>query len=206
MRRYSPIHGYLLQGISVILNLAIIAVIALTPIWVYLDATKHKIGKVEGISGLTNNSAGVWGIVTLGLWIVTFPLYLIKRKALIERAQEHPVEVKGRAAKATVFAIIGGSWVALAALGTAAQQLPTCDAAETAHVVASIINDLPIAKASGARFVSLKGITEQGYNATDEIRSCRATLITSAGEDTVQYSLRWQNKDALQFYAEVRIQ
>lgn len=62
-------------------------------LFVYFDATKNKIGKVPGEKGFTNMSAGVWAIGTWLLWIVAFPLYLINRKKLIEKAQNSPQEV-----------------------------------------------------------------------------------------------------------------
>lgn len=86
-------------------------VFAGSAIWVYLDATSHGIGKDKDTGGLFNLSAGAWGAVTLGLWIIGFPGYLIKRRALIERAKSAPVEVKGRGVKTAIFAVLGGLWV-----------------------------------------------------------------------------------------------
>jgi hypothetical protein len=86
-------------------------VITGSAIWVYLDATKNKIGKVKDKKGFFNLSAGAWGASTLGFWIISFPSYLIKRKALLEIAKTSPVEVKGRAGKTIVFVIVGGLWL-----------------------------------------------------------------------------------------------
>ena len=72
-----------------------VALVAISAVWVYLDATKNKIGKNPGEKGMFNMSAGAWGAATLGLWIVAFPSYLIKRSDLIEKAKENPVDVKG---------------------------------------------------------------------------------------------------------------
>ena len=77
--------------------------------WVYLDATASKIGKTPA-GGLFNLSAGAWGIVTLGIWIVGFPAYLIKRNALKRLALEHPVEVNGRMLKACLIGGAGVLW------------------------------------------------------------------------------------------------
>lgn len=60
--------------------------------FVYSDASKHKIGKIPEEKGLFNNSAGMWTIGTLLLWIVFFPSYLIKRSELITKAKEKPQE------------------------------------------------------------------------------------------------------------------
>lgn len=58
------------------LGVAIVAVVSASAIWVCLDATK-KIGKIEAAGGMFNVSAGAWAAVTLFLWIIGFPAYLI---------------------------------------------------------------------------------------------------------------------------------
>jgi hypothetical protein len=74
-------------------------------IWVYWDASENKIGRIPGAKGSTNTSAGSWGVVTLGLWIVGFPMYLMNRTRLIEAAKENPVESGARPLKALMLAI-----------------------------------------------------------------------------------------------------
>lgn len=84
-------------------------IIAFTPLWVYLDATKNKIGQVIG-SDETKNinfSAGGWAISILALWIIAFPVYLMQRRKLIEKAQKYPVTVENRIAKAIGLSSIG---------------------------------------------------------------------------------------------------
>ncbi|MBL3527062.1 MAG: hypothetical protein JMN29_05125 [gamma proteobacterium endosymbiont of Lamellibrachia anaximandri] len=188
------------------LNAIIIAVVAVSAVWVYLDATKNKIGKIPDGKGMFNMSAGAWGVVTLLLWIIGLPAYLIKRGDLIEKAKENPIEVKGRGGKAAALSIIGGLWVLMSVGGVALSALPGCDSTETKSLVGQIINGLPLVKASGAQFVSVKNATEQGYNQEAEIRSCSGTLVTTAGEDNLQYSIKWQNKDKGEFYVEAQIQ
>jgi len=89
------------------LNLIITIVVIISSIWVYLDATKNKIGKIKDEKGLFNMSAGAWALVTLLLWIVGMPAYLIKRKSLIEKAEDHPVETSGRVIKILGLLLIG---------------------------------------------------------------------------------------------------
>lgn len=60
--------------------------------FVYFDTSKNKIGKIPGETGLFNNSAGMWTIGTLLLWIIFFPAYLVKRKELIAKAKDKPQE------------------------------------------------------------------------------------------------------------------
>ena len=56
-------------------------------------------------------SAGAWSVVTMFLWILGFPAYLIKRSSLVDRAKTQPVEVKGRWIKLSILGIIGALWI-----------------------------------------------------------------------------------------------
>jgi hypothetical protein len=105
------------------LSTLIVLVVSASSVWVYLDATKHKIGKIPD-GGPFNSSAGLWGTATLLLWIIVLPMYLIKRRKMIERAQEHPVTVRGRGLKAGILSFIGGLWF-LSALSSAGPIMPT---------------------------------------------------------------------------------
>ena len=102
------------------LDVLIVAIIVICSLEVYLDATGKKIGKIPGAGGMFNMSAGAWATVTMGLWIIGFPAYLIKRSSLIEAASQHPREVKHRALKATVLGVIGALWVLLTLAGAMA--------------------------------------------------------------------------------------
>lgn len=93
------------------INTVLVAVLVVSAVWVYIDATGHKIGKVKDAGGLFNMSAGAWCVVTLLLWIVGFPSYLIKRGALIERAKTSPIEVKGRWVKVAILGVLGALWI-----------------------------------------------------------------------------------------------
>ncbi len=188
------------------LNAIIIAVIAASAVWVYLDATKNKIGKTTNGKGIFNMSAGAWSIVALLLWIIGFPAYLIKRRALIEKAKENPIEISGRNRKIATLSIVGGLWVLIMLLnGTALSGLPGCDSTETKSLLGQIINSMPLIKASGAQFVSVKNVTEQGFNKQAQIRSCSGTLVTTSGENNLQYSVKWRNKKKGEFYVEAQI-
>ena len=75
-------------------------------LFVYWDATKNKIGRLPSEKGLFNMTAGSWAFSMFLIWIVAFPAYLLKRKGLIEKAQNHPIEVSGRGIKLTIFTVI----------------------------------------------------------------------------------------------------
>jgi len=89
----------------------IVLIIVASAVWVYVDATGHKIGKVKEAGGMFNMSAGAWSVVTMFLWIVGLPAYLVKRSALVERAKAAPIEAKGRWVKVAILCIVGGLWV-----------------------------------------------------------------------------------------------
>lgn len=57
---------------------------------VYWDAAKNKVGKISGDTGRYNFSALRWGLLS-ALLIPGF-IYLTRRKELLARAREHPVE------------------------------------------------------------------------------------------------------------------
>ncbi len=102
------------------LSVLIIVAVVICALWVYWDATGNKIGKVSGTGGLFNMSAGAWATVTMFLWIIGFPSYVIKRSALINTAKSHAVDVKGRVMKTVVLGVIGALWVLFVLAGTIA--------------------------------------------------------------------------------------
>jgi hypothetical protein len=136
-------------------------VITCTAIWVYLDATKNKIGKIANTGGMFNMSAGAWGTVTLLLWIVGFPAYLIKRSALITLASKQPIEVGGRIAKAVTLAIVGGAWLALSApshmSGSISVSTPDTDTMQDINnqVAVGMVKQYEMAKRNGANSIDL---------------------------------------------------
>ena len=95
----------------------ITAFIAFSAVWVYFDATKNKIGKIPDEKGIFNMSAGAWAIVTLFLWIIAFPSYLIKRNSLLNKAKEKPVDVTERSGKLTALSLVAILWVVLSSGG-----------------------------------------------------------------------------------------
>jgi hypothetical protein len=99
-------------------RLLVVIVIVISALWVYWDATGNRIGKVSGAGGFFNMSAGAWATVTMFLWIIAFPSYLIKRSTLLEVATRHPVAVKGRVIKAAILLAVGICWVLVLLAGT----------------------------------------------------------------------------------------
>lgn len=158
------------------LNVIIVAIVVVSAIWVYLDATKNKIGKVQGAKGMFNMSAGAWGTVTLLLWIIGFPAYLIKRRSLIEKANENPIEISGRGLKTGVFVVIGGLWFLLTLSSVPMSSLSSFGSPNIAmvkngslnscsgHTVEEMVNGFLSSPSwdsgtsdSGAEFVNIKG-------------------------------------------------
>jgi len=184
----------------------VVAIIATTSAWVYVDATLNKIGKIPEAKGMFNMSAGAWAIVTLGLWIVGFPAYLIKRKSLIAKAKTRPVEVKARIAKTGALALVGGLWTFVAFNGPRPSlSLPACDSSDMTNLVGRLITDLPIVKEAGVQYVSMKNIEEPEYDREKEVRACTGTLVPPEGEDVVQYRIWWDAEGAGQVHVEAQI-
>ena len=185
------------------LNVIIVSVIVCTAIWVYLDATKNKVGKVEGAGGMFNMSAGAWSIVTLLLWIIGFPAYLIKRGSLIERAKEHPVETIGRGGKTAALGIAGGIWILLSRAACISGDVPACDGREVVALATQSIKDTPLIKLSGFEVKGISFPAEVSYNSSTETRVCRAQLAHALGNEMIQYSVQWHDKAKHLIYVQI---
>lgn len=183
------------------------AMIFVVAIGVYVDATANKIGKIQGKRSLINNSAGMWAIGIILLWIVVLPLYLIKRGKLIELAKENPVTANNRAGIIVLMSFIGCAWIALlwpvSTDTTTAIELPLCDSADTNQVLSQIVNSQPAAVKTGLRYVAVNDATERGYNPADAIRVCSGSLVTTGGEIPIQFNVKWQDATAGAFQIEV---
>lgn len=59
----------------------ILLIVIGTSIWVFFDAKKIGVKKGQ-MKGVCNMGPGGWFIVCLLLWIIGFPMYLIKRSEL----------------------------------------------------------------------------------------------------------------------------
>ena len=167
-------------------------VVSCSAAWVYFDATRQGIGKEEGKGGLFNMSAGAWAVATLGLWLIGFPAYLIKRRRLIAQASERPVTPKWRPFKLGLFVMVAVWCVYSVVIARAA--LPPCEGEEASALVAQLISQTPALAEQGVAFKALNGVRETGFaEGPAGYRSCVATLVTSLGEEQLAYVLEWQD-------------
>jgi hypothetical protein len=93
---FIPVVGgvfFLLSAVFATGETMIWIIIWFSMVFVFVDTTKNKIGKIPDKKGFLNLSPGMWVIATWLLWIISFPLYLIKRSTLIKRAMEYPQEI-----------------------------------------------------------------------------------------------------------------
>lgn len=163
------------------LNLTWLLAIAISAQWVYYDAKKHKIGKVPGMKGLLNMSAGAMAGATLLLWLPTFPMYLYKRKALIEQAKEHPIEPAGK----ITFALTGALFAASATIFIVNTTLPGCDSQDALKLTNHLIQPLGMGQVTYP--------VELDYE--DSVRVCRGLLSGGNGRQVpVEYSVSWHDK------------
>lgn len=91
-------------------------IVIASALFVYIDALSKYIGKLPGRNKFAdfNYSAGMWSFLVLLLWIVVFPIYLIKRNSLIKLAKESPVVPKQKGLAITLLVIL----LALSVIGT----------------------------------------------------------------------------------------
>jgi hypothetical protein len=149
--------------------------------------------------GATTNGRDGWAAVTLLLWIVGFPAYVIKRGALIEAAKASPVEVKNRAIGFVGLAFFGGAWLFLAIAGYAAGALPQCDSKE----VARVLDGIPAVQAAATAGARLSDPGEASYDAQGEKRTCRAILRKGSDQLPVTFSVTWHNKSQGQIWVAI---
>jgi hypothetical protein len=93
------------------ISVLMVTVVVASAVAIYLDTTGNKIGKQPGVKSFWNMSAGEWASMTLLLWILTFPVYVLKRSKLLAVAREAPIETLGRAGKTILLAAIGLIWI-----------------------------------------------------------------------------------------------
>lgn len=91
------------------------------------------------------------------------------------------------------------------ALSGCGSSLPECDSDDTLSLVGQIVEEMPVVRLNNIRFVELKDEKQLGFNEDKELRSCSATLVTSAGEDSIYYTVEWDDKDANEFWVEAEI-
>lgn len=184
-----------------------ILIVVITSIWIYIDATKNKIGKILDEKGMFNISPGEWTAGALLLWIIVFPAYLIKRKSLIEKAKKFPVDTKGRGLKTILLASIVLGIIILIAIPSyltyTKGDLPTCDSPEVIATTEKVIKNSPLFKLTGLQIKSISVPAERSYDPNIEKRVCRAMLSHSAGDEAIQYSVEWQDKKNNIFWVEI---
>lgn len=183
------------------LNNIIYGVITFSALWVYADASQNKIGNTPEKSLLNVGGAGWWGTLCLLLWIVTFPLYLINRKKLINLAKEYPVEPNHRNIKIGVFFIIfmASLWFSFV---NSSPKLPNCSDQQTLDVLKSAITNTPAYKILDIQNIEISNISERP-SSTNNKKICRASMdIPNLGSQVIYYSIDWQNKDKGEFWVQ----
>ena len=182
---------------ALMINAILTAFVAVSALWIYLDATTHQIGKLskeQGGGGLLNLSAAGWGWCTLLLWIVGLPAYILKRNALIERAREYPVNVTNRTAPAETLAVVGALEFIVVTSLYMAGTVPSCDSKEVVTLAQRIIKEGPLSLLLGDSFQGLSMPAEQSYDTAREQRVCRAVVAVGGQQVPVRYTVEWHDK------------
>ena len=84
--------NWLIPNFLPFISLLLFLLVIISPSLIYLDASKHNIGKGT-TTGFFNMSAGAWAASTILFTILAVPSYLILRKKLIEKAKINPVYI-----------------------------------------------------------------------------------------------------------------
>lgn len=168
-------------------NDVLMLIVPISALWVYIDATNNKIGKIPDRKSFSNLSAGGWSIVTLGLWIIAFPTYLIKRKSLLELAKSHPVEVKFKPLKIIILIIfVTFGFLLNVSHIPSAHSTPNCSDSNTVSLVIQISKDELISQDPRLKSVfennvlSLDTIRTTDINEKVDSYTCAANLVMSA--------------------------
>lgn len=185
------------------LSIIVVVIVAITSVWVYLDATKNKIGKIVDEKGMLNLPAAQWAIGSLMLWIVVFPAYVLKRKSLIEKAKGSPVEVTGRAWKAALLAVVGLIFILITIPSFLSNNLPACDSPEVVSLAENVVKNAPAIKTLGIQSIKIKVPAEKYYDSASEKRVCRAMLSSSAGDESIHYSVEWHDQKKNVIWVEI---
>jgi len=186
-------------------------IIAVSSVWVYIDATNNKIGKIPEQKSFFNLHAGGWAVVTILLWIVAFPAYLIKRKSLIELAKEQPIEVSNPLPKTVALAVVG--LLMTLASYPFSPLVPSCsDSDSTALVIeiskGELVSQDPSFKSKiddGSLSLVLDAIRTTGTNENTGSHTCAANLKVEnkgqGGSLPITYTI--EPTDDGQFYINV---
>lgn len=184
------------------LNIILPIIVTISALWVYIDASKNKIGNSPQGGLLNLGGAGWWGALCLLLWIVVFPLYLTKRSKLIAFAKENPAEPTNRNLKIGIFGFIVIITIWWNIWG-AKPSLPDCNDPQAVDTLKSAITDTPVYKMLGMDRIQITDISERPSTTSDK-RICRASLHLGSdyGSQVVYYSIDWQNKETGEFWVQ----
>lgn len=177
------------------IQIILAVVVGASGLWVYLDATKNRVGRVPGPKAFFNMSAWRWACFAYGLWIVGLPSYLLKRGDLIEKARATPVEEKNRFGKTSLLilgtVVVLGFTIYWVVNGG---RLPSCDAPESVALAERAIRGVPAIQALGIQIVGITMPAEKSYDIAEGRRVCRAMLKSDQGEEPVYYTVEWHDE------------
>lgn len=91
----------------------------------------------------------------------------------------------------------------LMAFSSGEADLPSCGSQDAKSLVQEIVTGSPEFQAMNARFVELTEVREEGFNESEQLRTCEAVLVTNYGEDLIRYVLEWRDRSSGYFEAEV---
>jgi hypothetical protein len=179
--------------------LVLIALLVLAGVFAFLDAWHAGIRKRKGSGSLLNISPMGWGIVFMGLLIVSYPVYLFSRNRL-----------KTKPGYTTFWVLTNVSALLVLALSVVLSfpgprgllvpaELPSCSSQEVVRLLGQVIRSTPV----GATAKSVSGHREISYDREANRRQGQCVVHTDAGDLVVNYIIQWRDRDKGLF--EVRI-
>ena len=98
------------------------------------------------------------------------------------------------------FAIAGAVVLALLLTGGEDPHAPPCDGAEVQSRVRTILADLEQERAGGGAAEAIHGVSETGYDAARDLRSCTAVAkFADGGSATLSYTTEWEDRAGRRF-------
>lgn len=166
----------------------------------YLDATKHGIGKNPTKPGFWVLSAGGWATWGLCFWPLGVPVYLIRRASLIDRARDHRVVPASKTRSLVILSVASAILLLVNLTNYAQGSVPSCDSEDVTSLAKRILAQQSGVSASVVDFIFP---AEEGYNVHSQTRTCRAVLRAGGQDHRVHYSVQWQSEADQQIWVQV---
>lgn len=172
----------------------LILLVVVSTFFIIYDAQNHKMGKI----GSKTPAPYRYGIGCLILWIFFAPFYVIRRNTWINRAKKSPYLDRYSSGEKTGFIIALLIVLGLTYFQYQQGYVPKCNSESVLNVLGKIYNENEI------KDLKFSDAGEYKYDASSEIRFCRASMHYNSTERIVSYKVTWLNNDQDKFMVEIQ--